>query len=63
MKPLWNSAPKWAKYLAMDGNEEWHWYELEPKWDEVLNEWMTPGRYDKAEYKVGNGTLEERSDD
>ena len=29
-KPDWSSAPEWAEYLAMDGDGEWWWYEVEP---------------------------------
>ena len=30
MKPDWRDAPEWAKWLAMDQNGEWHWYEERP---------------------------------
>jgi hypothetical protein len=30
MKPEWKDAPEWAKYLAMDEDGRWWWYELEP---------------------------------
>jgi len=31
MKPSWDDAPSWAKWLAMDEGGEWYWYEFEPK--------------------------------
>lgn len=30
MKPDWKDAPEWAKYLAMDSDGWWYWYENEP---------------------------------
>lgn len=30
-KPDWKYAPEWAKYLAMDEDGSWFWYENEPK--------------------------------
>jgi hypothetical protein len=30
MKPDWKDAPEWAKWLAMDRDGEWYWYEFEP---------------------------------
>lgn len=30
MKPSWSDAPEWAKYLAMDEDGEWFWYENKP---------------------------------
>lgn len=29
-KPIWDDAPEWANYLAMDSNGRWCWYENEP---------------------------------
>jgi hypothetical protein len=31
MKPSWNDAPKWAKWLAMDQDGTWCWYEKEAR--------------------------------
>ena len=35
MKPDWKDAPKWARFLAMDEDGKWYWYENEPtmRWD------------------------------
>lgn len=30
MKPTWNNAPSWARYLAMDRVGEWYWYDHKP---------------------------------
>lgn len=30
MKPDWKDAPEWARYLAMDKDGSWYWYEEEP---------------------------------
>jgi hypothetical protein len=39
MKPQWKDAPEWAKWLAMDKNGQWYWYEgpCKPEHDE--NRW------------------------
>jgi len=29
-KPDWKDAPEWAKFLAMDQDGEWCWYEEKP---------------------------------
>lgn len=31
MKPNWEFAPTWAKWLAQDHCGHWYWYEDEPK--------------------------------
>ena len=31
MKLDWKNAPEWAKFLAMDENHGWYWYENEPE--------------------------------
>lgn len=30
MKPDWNDAPEWAKWLAMDIDGEWFWFAEKP---------------------------------
>lgn len=30
MKPDWNDAPEWARYMAQDSDGSWFWYENEP---------------------------------
>jgi len=30
MKPNWEVAPEWARYLAMDKSGRWYWYEFRP---------------------------------
>lgn len=34
-KPDWSSAPEWAEWLAMDGNGQWFWYRIKPKYDRI----------------------------
>lgn len=29
-KPSWDNAPEWAKYLAMDEDGSWFWYQYQP---------------------------------
>ena len=41
MKPDWSKAPSWAKYLAMDQNGTWFWYEFKPKAE--YGEWIHSG--------------------
>ncbi|QRI46348.1 hypothetical protein [Xanthomonas phage X2] len=35
MKPDWKDAPEWARYLAMDLDGRWCWFEHEPEYDRV----------------------------
>lgn len=36
MKPTWDKAPKWAKWLAQDKDGRWFWFETEPKIDSSI---------------------------
>lgn len=29
-KPDWKDAPEWARYMAMDEDGEWYWFENKP---------------------------------
>ncbi len=29
-KPDWKDAPEWARFLAMDQDGDWYWYEDKP---------------------------------
>ena len=31
MKPDWDDAPEWAKYLAMDDDGSYYWFDSEPE--------------------------------
>lgn len=47
MKPGWDDAPKWARWLAMDADGEWHWFAMNPK--QKHGAWWSPvGRYERA---------------
>lgn len=38
-KPSWDSAPKWANWLAQDYEGEWSWHEDKPVEDALCNKW------------------------
>lgn len=38
----WSSAPEWAKYLAMDADGDWTWFEHKPRYVNVA--WVASGR-------------------
>lgn len=50
MKPQWKDAPEWAKWLAMDKNGQWYWYEGPRKPERYSTKWDCPfeGRAEKA---------------
>lgn len=50
MKPQWSDAPKWAEWLAMDGDGWWNWFELEPEWDGEA-EWLLNASEDDSRYE------------
>lgn len=59
MKPSWNDAPPWAKWLAMDSSGKWYWYEREP--DVGYEIWAYGGQYQEAgDGKTWTDTLEPR---
>lgn len=31
MKPNWKDTPEQANWLAMNGDGNWYWYEVEPQ--------------------------------
>ena len=47
MKPSWNDAPEWAKWLAMDKDGFWYWYEKSPFTGEKAW-WAEGGKCEKA---------------
>ena len=63
MKPDWKDAPEWAKYLAMDKNGAWWWYETEPH--NTSNNWYPIGNvhyemYTPSESEEWKKSLEKR---
>jgi len=61
MKPDWNDAPEWAKFLAMDGDGSWSWHEHEPEWKSYDGFWWSMGREAVAGQGLKpSGTLESR---
>jgi hypothetical protein len=65
-KPDWKDSPTWAKYLAMDDNGDWFWYEIEPDFNSRKGRWYGDnGKWifheqHMQESRVTNGTLERR---
>jgi hypothetical protein len=58
-KPDWKDAPKWANWLAMDGDGQWWWYEDEPKLEDDIYDSL--GRVQRAWLKSHlSPTLERR---
>lgn len=41
-RPSWDNAPNWAKYLAMDEDGTWSWFENEPFL--LTDHWYCTGR-------------------
>ncbi len=39
MKPDWKDAPEWARWLAMDDDGEWFWFESEPTFHRGQGVW------------------------
>jgi len=54
-KPLWEHAPRWANFLAMDGCNTWYWYEIEPSCNfyKHVNRWKNPN-ISRSASVVGN---------
>jgi hypothetical protein len=56
-KPDWAEAPKWAKFLCMDSNFVWNWFECEPTYGG--GGWGTSeGRQQRASPWIGKDSLE-----
>ena len=59
MKLSWKDAPEWAKFVAMDEDGVWYWYEFEPT-RRYGNQWGTSGgKYTKC-FPDWDDSLEER---
>jgi len=52
MKPDWSTAPEWARFLAMDANGAWYWYEERPRDGDETWMWVAG----KISIAVGYGT-------
>lgn len=63
-KPKWDEAPEWAKYLCMDNDHTWWWFEFEPVWENGNDKWYEgdAGGYSAraSEAEGGELTLERR---
>lgn len=51
-KPNWYDAPVWARWLAMNKNYQWFWYEYKPCLDTTSNVWSIFRRYKNARYEL-----------
>lgn len=60
MKPDWKDSPEWAKFLAMDSDEEWCWFEQEPSFSESAGRWMPIGKWIPAWKTKGLSSKEKR---
>jgi hypothetical protein len=58
-KPDWSDAPAFARYLAMDTNGVWCWYEDKPKLGHY-EWWVSGGECCRAGISNWRDTLEER---
>jgi hypothetical protein len=59
MKPKWDDAPEWAKWLAQDEIGAWYWYSKKPRFDGHV--WKDGGRFMRASIDVtAEETLEKR---
>jgi len=45
----WDSAPKWAKWVAMDESSVWYWYEYKPTLS-GWGEWEQTGRLKRIDF-------------
>jgi hypothetical protein len=63
-KPDWKDAPEWARFLAMDMNSCWWWYQEKPTMNLSTSEWEAKKRsliqVAKINVPLWQETLEER---
>lgn len=64
MKPSWDEAPDWARYLAQDYDGSWTWFEKKPSTNSHLNYWFRTGdnmmQRAHTQMDLWKETLEER---
>lgn len=61
MKPNWEDAPEWAKWLAMDSDGQWTWFSNKPLKDHDYWDGYQKGQYLVAQGICGwNKSLEKR---
>jgi len=58
--PPWSEAPEWAKWKAMDGDDLWYWFSLEPTWDILEWRWLCQGEKGSI---IGRPSLDHASKD
>lgn len=59
-KPSWDDAPEWAKYMAMDEDGAWYWYEDEPYPSILKEEWANDMKFERVAIADWRLTLESR---
>lgn len=61
MKPDWKDAPEWARWVAKDSDNRWHWFELKPKYcNGVWEEGSHKGRIAVVGHVLSHESLQER---
>ena len=63
--PNWGVAPKWAKYLAQDGDGIWRWHDKKPKledgkWYSTVSNTINQAGYTKLLGEEYKNSLESR---
>lgn len=48
IRPEWNTAPRWANFVAMDSSGAWYWYSERPVLDASLGMWCAGGHNTEA---------------
>lgn len=61
MKPSWKDAPEWAKWVAMDSDGVWMWFEFKP-YKEAKAEYLSVkgGRCEAMEFQNLPVVIEKR---
>lgn len=51
LKPSWKSSPWWARWLVMDHDGLWWWYEKKPKADIMFGHWKNRQMWAQGKYE------------
>lgn len=62
-KPEWEKSPRWARWLALDGDGQWWWHSSKPSLEDDF-EWFGSTRFKQAglsdDHDFFRETLEQR---